>query len=319
MLLRRRTRLVLRRRMGSILPRRIRRRTTVLLVRRVGRRSPVLVACRALVLRVVRRAIRRIRFRERPESSFRIAFIGRRRIYPRLFGRHRRSVIFPARSPGRDGGMAAEITRPGGGCNCRAPMIFRREVLAILAGCVLVLGLRRQRSGVLLVRGCLFLRRRTRLNSALPAVVAHRPGIVHHHRVVVDVSHVRDADIGDGAVVVERSAAPLAADESHAGVPEAIVNAAVEADVRAPVPGVPRIEPPAPAPVSGRPQHAHRSHHPRSGHPVVAGVIIPAPVPGRPEIARPRADRLRVHRQRRRAHANRNAYRDLRKGRGRKR
>ena len=145
----------------------------VLLVSRVGGRYRGSGCRPSPVLRVIRRAVGRIRFRERPESTFRIALVRRRRIHPRLFRRHGRRVIFPARGAGRNRGMSAEIAGPGGGRDRRASMIFRGEVLAILAGQVLVLGLRRQRSGVLLVCGRFFLRRRTRLNSALPAVVAH--------------------------------------------------------------------------------------------------------------------------------------------------
>ena len=69
--------------------------------------------------------------------------------------------------------------------------------------------------------------------------VAFNDGAIH-----VDVGDVDAAEVGDGAVVGEDSAAPLTAEEADAAVAEAVVDAAVEADVRAPVAGVPSVAPP---------------------------------------------------------------------------
>ena len=176
-----------------------------------------------------------------------------------------------------------------------------------------MLGLSRQRSGVLLMRGRLFLPRRTRLNPFGSTVIARGPRIVHHHGSVIDMGHVRDANVGDGPVVVERSSTPLPSRKSHARIAESVVNSAIEADVRSPVASVPSVESSAPSPISGRPQHADGRNYPGARHPVVAGVIVPGPVPGGPEEARSRTNRLRVNRQQRRADADRDANRDLRK------
>ena len=110
-------------------------------------------------------------------------------------------------------------------------MIFRREVLAILAGQVFVLRLFGQWSRVLLATGRFFLRRRTRRNAAFPTVEG-RVILVHDYSLGVNVGYIRDADVGDGAVVEKCSAAPFASAEAHAAVAESVVNPAIEADVR---------------------------------------------------------------------------------------
>ena len=197
-------------------------------------------------------------------------------------------------------------------------MILRREVLAILAGNSLVLGLLGQRGDMPLMRRLFFLRRGTRLEATCSPVIAHGPR-VHHHASTIDMGHARNADVGDSAVVVERSSAPLPADKAHTRIAEAVVNSAIEANVRSPVSRVPGIEPSAPSPISGSPQHADRRHDPGARHPVVAGVIVPSPIAGCPEVAWSGADRLCVNRQRWRSDSNRYAHHDLRKRRGRKR
>src|SRR5208337_5111865 len=103
-----------------------------------------------------------------------------------------------------------------------------------------------------------------------------------------------------GAVVEEGGTSPLAASETYATVAEAVVNPAIEADMRSPIAGVPAIQAAREAPVAGGPQHAHRRNHPGSGNPVVAAVVTPRPIPRGPEIARTGADGLCIHRQRRR-------------------
>ena len=257
--------------------------------------------------------------RERPESRVGICPVRWRGRSARLFWRHCRRVIFTASRPGWNRRAGAEIAGPGGRRDRGTSMIFRREVLPILAREPLVLALGRNRSNVPFVYGQFFLPRRTRLNSSGSTVVADIPGIVHHHGSVVDTGHVRDADIGHRAVVIEVSSTPLPAHKSHARIAESVVNSSVKTDVRTPVAGMPCIKSTAPTPVSGRPQHAYRRHYPSARHPVVAVVIVPGPVPGRPEVAGARTDRLRVNRQRRRPDAHRDANRDLRKRSARKR
>src|SRR5579864_1535271 len=145
----------------------------------------------------------------------------------------------------------------------------------------------------------LFLPCRARLKATRATVVAYIPRIVDYHRSVINIGHVGDAAVGDGAVVVEVSSVPLPAGKSHAGITESVINSAIEANVRPPVSRVPDIESPAPSPITWRPQHADRRHHPGTRNPVVAVVVVPSPVARRPEIAWAGADGLRVNRQRR--------------------
>src|SRR5437764_948038 len=80
---------------------------------------------------------------------------------------------------------------------------------------------------------------RPRHDSASATVVADA---VYGH--IIDDGSVIDVDVGDGyvvyAAVVEKFAPmPVTAAVAHAEVAESIVNAAVEADVRAPIARVP--------------------------------------------------------------------------------
>src|ERR1700678_2699066 len=123
--------------------------------------------------------------------------------------------------------------------------------------------------------------------------------IVHDNGAAVNVSHV-DVHVHHRAVVKESATPPLAAGETYAAISEAIVNAAVESDMRSPIARMPAIKPAGKSPVARSPKHADRRNHPCAGNPVIAAVIIPSPIPRGPEIARAGSDRLRVHRQRRR-------------------
>src|SRR5580698_10963340 len=167
-----------------------------------------------------------------------------------------------------------------------------------------MLGLCGQSRSVLLVLGCILGRSGARRDPTLAAVEG-RVILVHLDGVVVDVGHAGDADVGDGAIVIERSATPLAADKTHASVAESVVDAAVKSDVRTPISGMPGIESAAPAPPAWSPQHTDRGHDPGAGNPVVSVVVTPAPIAWGPHISGPRTERLRVHRKRGRSKAYR--------------
>src|SRR5208283_4817052 len=145
-----------------------------------------------------------------------------------------------------------------------------------------MLGLRGQGRGVWLVRVAFFFASRPRLNAAI-ATVKRDMIVIHDHVALVHVPHIDDIDIHDGAVIEEAAATPLAAPEADAAVSEAVVNAAIEADVRSPVAGVPRIKAAAPSPVAGGPEHANGRYDPGAGNPVVAAVVIPGPVARGPD------------------------------------
>src|SRR5262249_47549103 len=107
------------------------------------------------------------------------------------------------------------------------------------------------------------------------------------------------------------TAAPVAALETNTAVTTSVVHATIEADVRAPVAGVPYIGTADPTPVARGPQQARLgSEHPRSRHPVIA-IIAPGPVAWRPDVVRARRGRLHVHRKCRRSDIDGYANRDI--------
>jgi hypothetical protein len=140
----------------------------------------------------------------------------------------------------------------------------------------------------------------THIEAASAAVIGDTAVIGDYDCAVVDVGDVDHVNAVDGAVVVEVVAVPITAIVAVAGVAEAVVDAAIEADMQAPVAA---IESPAvvvPAPISGRPESSVvRRSAPRSWDPVITG-RSPAPVTGSPEIVGCRRLRLIVFRQRRR-------------------
>ncbi len=119
-------------------------------------------------------------------------------------------------------------------------MIFRSEVLTVLGSRVSMLHLRRQRCLMRLVGVSFFLRTGPGLNAAGAPVEGHMV-LVDDHRAVIDAGYVGDADIRDRTVIEELASAPFAADKAHAAITKSIVDAAVETDVRSPVPGVPEV------------------------------------------------------------------------------
>src|SRR5579863_1043876 len=114
----------------------------------------------------------------------------------------------------------------------------------------------------------------------------------------VNVVDHRAVDVHYFRVVEEVPALPVSAAEANSSVAETVVNAAVEADGRAPVSVVPTVRAVSPAPVAGRPEEAHlRGDHPGARHPIVSVVAI-RPVTGRPEVIIARANGLFIYRYR---------------------
>jgi hypothetical protein len=106
--------------------------------------------------------------------------------------------------------------------------------------------------------------------------------------VVIDEAVV-EADVVVKAVVEEAAAVPVAAVESNAEVAEAVVDAAVVADMASPVPGVPEIPAIAPTPISRSPKRVYiRRLDSRAVNPVVAGIPV-SPIARSPEISYPGA------------------------------
>jgi hypothetical protein len=71
---------------------------------------------------------------------------------------------------------------------------------------------------------------------------------------VVYVGDVNAAHIHGRTVIEIRTPAPIAAFESNTTIAEAVIHAAVKADMRAPIAAVPGINTTSPTPVARRPQ-----------------------------------------------------------------
>jgi hypothetical protein len=150
-----------------------------------------------------------------------------------------------------------EVAGTSRGCHCWPAVILPRKQCTVLARGLLMLHLRRDWPAVRFVGPGLLLRRRTRGYSALSAVVGNVRVIVHDDGLVIDIGDVGDIHVGHRTVVEEFAAAPFAAREAFAEVSEAVIDAAVESNVRAPIADVPNIEAVVPTPVSWGPQKAY--------------------------------------------------------------
>ena len=71
---------------------------------------------------------------------------------------------------------------------------------------------------------------------------------------VVDVRDVDAAEIIHGPVVSEDAVSPIAALIARTHIAEAIIDAAIESDMRSPISGVPNIEAVPPAPITRGPE-----------------------------------------------------------------
>src|SRR5581483_6978214 len=189
-----------------------------------------------------------------------------------------------------------EPAGPGNGGDRRVAVVGMSHHRGIIPGSLHVLPLHCRRLDVLLpfrqaLLGCWF------RSDAGAAVVAH-PGHIHviDHGLVVDIVNDSHIDVRDAAVVCKRATNPAAAGIADTGIAETIMHTAIEADVRAPVSGVPDVRPADVAPISRRPQDANtRRSHPGPGHPVVPGGC-PGPVTRSPDPSGHGAGRLHVNR-----------------------
>src|SRR5208282_5880005 len=162
-----------------------------------------------------------------------------------------------------------------------------------------------------LMGSSLFRRSWASANSAVAAVIADMVvrGVVDYG-FVVNVVNVRYIHVIHRAVVVEASVIPISALIADATVAEAIVDAPVKADIRAPVAFIPGKGIATPAPITGRPEKSNfGSHHPRTRHPKIAFLSI-SPVAGRPHIAVSWGHRLGIDRKRGRS--DRDGHAELR-------
>jgi hypothetical protein len=110
------------------------------------------------------------------------------------------------------------------------------------------------------------------------------------------VGDIHDVDAINCPVVIKIVSVPIAAIVAIAGVTEAVVNAAIEADVQTPIAAV---EAPAiviPAPITGGPESAIiRRSAPGAWNPIIA-CGSPTPVARGPDVVGGRSFRLLIFR-----------------------
>jgi hypothetical protein len=118
----------------------------------------------------------------------------------------------------------------------RAAMIGIGKLGAVSAGGTLILHLSTHGRRVRLMHRYKLRRTRRRPDTTRTAVITHAGVVgVVVHRAAVDVVHHRDVDVIDRTVVIEMAAAPVTALVAESYVAIAVIDAAVVADVLAPV------------------------------------------------------------------------------------
>ena len=150
-----------------------------------------------------------------------------------------------------------------------------------------------------LVHESFIVMRRPPVDPTWPAIECYARPLVDNHSTVVDVD-VGNSDVVNGAVVIKRPAMPIAAFVAFAEITEAVIDPAVEADVRAPITGMPKVGAAAKRPIARSPEQARlRCNHPSTRHPVIS-IRSVSPVAGSPNISIARTRRLGINRQHRR-------------------
>src|SRR5215470_7005437 len=196
------------------------------------------------------------------------------------------------------------------GSHGRPAMILRSPQLSICAGGLHVLDLSCRGSEMPLVGRGLFWRRRPCLYSVLPSVVADARHRVIHHPRAADIVNNSDVDVVYGTVVEEVSVLPTSAFVAIAEITESVNDAAIKADLRAPIAIVENIGAVLPSPIARRPEETDlRGQNPRTRHPVVIVEIgVPSPVARHPDVVFTRANRLLVNGEWRRGDQNGDAH-----------
>jgi hypothetical protein len=160
------------------------------------------------------------------------------------------------------------------------------ELLAVLCSLALILDLRRHGRYARAAVGCDLRRLRTNVDATTTAVVGDAVDgrVVDDDRAVIDVGDPRGVDAVHSAVVVEVVALPITAVIAASRIAEAVVDAAVEANVRTPEAAVKDVAAAEESPISGGPESSIEGWSaPGAGNPVVARRSV-SPVPGSPEI-----------------------------------
>jgi len=165
----------------------------------------------------------------------------------------------------------------------RTALVHVVELLAVLRSFALVLDLRRHGWSARTAEGCNLGWLWSHSEAAPPSVVGDA-GVVHDDRAVVDVGDVDDVNAIDCAVVIKVVSIPIATVVAVTGIAEAIVNAAIEPDVQAPVATAKAPAILVPTPVARRPEGTVvRRSAPGARNPVVA-CGSPVPIARCPQV-----------------------------------
>jgi len=132
-----------------------------------------------------------------------------------------------------------KLPRSGGGRHARHAVINRSQQIVLGARTSLVLHLHWRSRHVRLTGSLLLLGIGLRSYATRTAIKAGPRHCASHHRPAVHIADLRGADVHYGSVVKEMAPIPVATLKAVAAKPEAVIDAAVEADVRPPVAGVP--------------------------------------------------------------------------------
>jgi hypothetical protein len=146
--------------------------------------------------------------------------------------------------------------------------------------------------------GFLF-RGRTHPCSAGTAVIADaaQGKVGFDHGRPVNIMYPANVYVVDGPIVEEMSVSPITAIVASPGISETVVDAAVVADNRTPVAGMPVVSRALIIPVTGSPQQVRfGGQHPGGGYPVVSR-RTPSPIPGHPDVILARTKGLLVNGQ----------------------
>ncbi len=191
----------------------------------------------------------------------------------------------------------------------RPAVVHRRPLGAVGARHLLMPGLHLRGSDVAPAHGGFLSGIGARVDSPIATVIGDAiHGDMVHYRSAVNIVNAAYIHAIDVPVVIKITTAPVAAFIAVAVVAVTVIDPAIEAYLRTPISGMPEEGRAAPSPVARRPQKADLGgQHPRSGYPEIAFITI-RPVTWSPNVARPRAPRLLVHRQRRRRDRHRDEH-----------
>ncbi len=217
-------------------------------------------------------------------------------------------VIRPSSLFRCNGSTVVQVSRFWSSRDRRLAVVHRSTELLIGAGSLDMLRLGSYRRDMPLAHSGLISGSWPRRRATITTVEAGAPRRrIVDYRCVVHIVDIGDVYIVNGPVIKEPSIVPAATLVALAEVPIAIVDSAVEADLRPPKALMEYISPTFPTPPARRPQVADRwSQHPGTRHPViVVEVIVVSPIAGSPDVTVAGAQRLCINRQGRRSKRDR--------------